>query len=104
MTAVVVTAIFRPKEGAKDALKGALAEGIPAVHAEPGCELYAIHDADDGTIVMLEKWTSAADLQAHSQGAAVSRLNELVEPHMAEPVIVTTMVAIPAGTPQQGLF
>ncbi|MFV0251798.1 MAG: putative quinol monooxygenase [Beutenbergiaceae bacterium] len=102
MSAVVVTAVFQPKEGAREALKDAIVAGIPAVHDEPGCELYSIHDAEDGTLVMLEKWTSAQDLQAHSEGSAVAALTELIGPHMAAPPVVTTMVAIPAGTQQQG--
>ena len=44
------------------------------MHAEPGCLLYAIHDADDGTITMIEKWESVADLDAHGSGPAVAAL------------------------------
>ncbi len=34
-----------------------------------------LHDSPDGTIVMLEKWTSRDLLDAHSDGAAVADLN-----------------------------
>lgn len=101
---VVVTAVFTPASGAREALTAALREGIPAVHAEAGCLLYAIHDADDGTIVMLEKWTSREDLDAHASGEAVKRLNELIEGLIAQPVVVTTMLPIAAGTDEQGLI
>ena len=50
---VIVTAYFRPAPGQHDAVVAALRPAIEAVHAEPGCELYAIHDAPDGTIVMI---------------------------------------------------
>jgi quinol monooxygenase YgiN len=33
---------------------------MPAVHAEEGCLLYAIHAASDGTVVMIEKWAEPA--------------------------------------------
>ena len=104
MAEVVVTAVFHPAPGAKEPLVAALRESIPAVHAEGSCILYAIHDAEDGTIVMLEKWASRQDLDAHAAGFAVGRLSALVTPHLAGPVTVTTMTAIPAGTERQGLL
>lgn len=99
---VVVTAIFHPKPGQKDTLAAAMRAGIEAVHGESGCELYSIHDAEDGTITMLEKWTSVADLDAHSNGEAVGILNRDIEGLLAQPVHVTRMTPIPAGTVEQG--
>ena len=104
MTEVIVTAVFQPSPGAMDQLIAALREGIPAVHAEDGCILYAIHDADDGSIIMLEKWTSREDLAAHASGKAVVQLNALIAPYLRRPVTVTTMTSIPAGTHHQGLL
>jgi quinol monooxygenase YgiN len=104
MSDVIVTAVFHPAEGRKDALIAALTEGIPAVHEEAGCALYAIHDAEDGTIVMLEKWDSLDELEAHAAGPAVEKLNELIGPHLASPVIVTKMTALPAGLTAQGVL
>ena len=71
---VVVVAVFSPLEGRRPELRAALRAGIAAAHAERGCLLYAIHDADDGTIVMIEKWESRADLDAHAEGAAIDGL------------------------------
>ena len=99
---VVVTAVFTPAAGSRDRLVEALQKAIPAVHDEPGCLLYAIHDAEDGSIVMIEKWASHSDLSAHANGSAVARLNTLIEGLIAKPVLVTTMTPIPAGIPQQG--
>lgn len=99
---VVVTAVFTPAAESRDRLIEALQEAIPAVHEEPGCLLYAIHDAADGTIVMLEKWASDGDLAAHAEGPAVARLNTLIDGLIAEPVVVTTMAPLPAGTDDQG--
>ncbi|GAA1937644.1 putative quinol monooxygenase [Microbacterium aoyamense] len=104
MTDVIVTAVFRAAPGMRDALIDALRRGIPAVHEEAGCVLYAIHDAADGSIVMLEKWTSTSELDAHADGIAVKKLNELIGPFLAEPVTVTTMTPIPAGTAAQGVL
>lgn len=104
MTDVVVTAVFHAAPGARSALIEALKKGIPAVHAEPGCVLYSIHDAEDGSIVMIEKWSSQADLDAHASGQAVEALTSLIGPHLAGPVVVTAMTPIPAGADEQGIL
>jgi quinol monooxygenase YgiN len=101
---VVVTAVFHPTPGRFADLVEALQESILAVHEEQGCLLYSIHDADDGTITMIEKWTSTADLDAHTAGAAVAALNGRVKPLIAEPTTVTRMMPIAAGTGTQGLL
>ena len=85
---VIVTAVFHPVPGRSAELASAMRAGIEAVHAEPGCELYAIHDAEDGTITMIEKWASRADLEAHSKAAA--------------PPVVTLMDPMPMGDPERG--
>ena len=99
---VVVTAIFTPKEGAFDDVVAALLPAIAAVHEEPGCILYAIHEAPNGQIVMIEKWESTELLDAHGAGDAVKRLNASLEGLLKEPVEVTRLTAIPAGTSAQG--
>ena len=75
---------------------------LPAVHAEPGCLLYAIHDAEDGTITMIEKWESVADLDAHGSGEAVVALQAATKDLLAEPATVVRMTPIPVGEPGVG--
>jgi quinol monooxygenase YgiN len=94
---VVVTAVFHPAPGRKDDLVEALRSTIPGVHAEAGCLLYAIHDADDGTITMVEKWESVADLDAHGSGPAVAALGAATELLVAGPPTVVRMTPIPVG-------
>lgn len=101
---VVVTAVFHPVEGQKEQLVDALRATMPAVHDEDGCLLYAIHDAQDGTVTMIEKWTSAEHLEAHARGAAVDALGKAVGPFITKPTTVTTMTPIEAGRPDQGLL
>jgi quinol monooxygenase YgiN len=99
---VVVTAVFHPAAGRKAELIEALCAAIPAVHREEGCRLYAIHDADDGTITMIEKWDSPEALAAHAAGPAVQALRAAVADLVAQPATVTTMSPLPAGTVEQG--
>lgn len=99
---VVVTAHFHPRPEARDQVLAALTPAIAAVHEEAGCELYAIHDAPDGSIVMLEKWTSAALLDAHGEGEPVKRLTVALDGLLARPVEVTRLAPLPVGDPAKG--
>lgn len=100
--AVIVTVTFVPVEGARDQLISALRRSIAEVHTEKGCELYALHDVPDGTLFLIEKWSSAEDLDAHAAGDIVKRLDESIEVLLAEPAAVTHISPIPAGAASQG--
>jgi quinol monooxygenase YgiN len=102
MSVVVVTAVFHPVAGRTAELIDALRATIPGVHDEQGCRLYAIHDADDGTVTMIEKWDSREDLAAHAAGSAVKALQAAVDGLVAQPTTVTTMTPLPVGSAQQG--
>jgi quinol monooxygenase YgiN len=99
---VIVTAYFHPVPGAHDQVIAALQPAIAGVHEEDGCELYAIHDAPDGTIVMLEKWTSVELLDAHGQGEPVRKLGAALEGLLERPVEVTRLVPLPVGDAVKG--
>ncbi|MET1089783.1 MAG: putative quinol monooxygenase [Arthrobacter sp.] len=99
---VIVTAAFTPREGAFDQVVAALSPAITEVHEEPGCLLYAIHETPNGQILMIEKWESAALLDAHGAGDPVKRLNASLEGLLETPVEVIRMAPIPAGTAHQG--
>jgi len=97
MNPVIVTAYFEPADGEKEALLEVLGEFIPRVHEEQGCELYAIHDAPDGSIVMIEKWTTLADLEAHGAGAVIAELNVALQGKLAGPPRVVKLEPLPVG-------
>lgn len=99
---IIVTAVFTPIDGAFSTVVDALSPAITEVHQEPGCLLYAIHEAPNGQIVMIEKWESVALLDAHGEGDAVRRLNASLEGLLEKPVEVTRLAPIPAGTESQG--
>ncbi|MDP9696196.1 UNVERIFIED_ORG: quinol monooxygenase YgiN [Arthrobacter globiformis] len=99
---VVVTAVFTPKEGLHDQVVATLRPSIAEVHQEPGCLLYAIHGAPDGRIVMIEKWQSVELLNDHGAGDPVKRLSSKLEGLLREPVEVSRLVPLPAGTSHQG--
>jgi quinol monooxygenase YgiN len=99
---VIVTAVFHPVPGRSAELASAMRAGIEAVHEEPGCELYAIHDAEDGTITMIEKWASQADFDAHATGSAAATLRASIEGLTSAPLDVTVMTPIPMGDSERG--
>jgi quinol monooxygenase YgiN len=98
---VVVVATFHPSPGRTDELVEAITSAIPAVHAEDGCELYALHRGED-RLVMIEKWASREALATHSRGAALAELGPRLQGLLIEPPEVLRLDAVPAGTPGQG--
>ena len=52
---VVVVATLIAKPESVDAVRTACTQAIGAVHSEPGCQLYSLHEAD-GTFVFVEQW------------------------------------------------
>jgi len=100
--AVVVTAVFRPLPGRRADARAAIEGALPGVHEEDGCLLYALHDAADGTLVLLEKWESQEQLDAHAVGEPVKRLRAAIEGLVDGPAAVVTMTPLPAGDPVKG--
>lgn len=99
---VVVVATALPAEGHREEVVAAFQQVIATVHAEDaGCELYALHEGRD-RLVMVEKWASAQDLQAHSGSPALAALRESLEGKLTGPLDVQVLTPHPAGTPEQG--
>jgi quinol monooxygenase YgiN len=97
-----VVAIFHPVAGHRDQVLAALHTAIPLVHDEPGCEFYAITEADDGRLVMIEKWTSAALLDVHGTSPAVIALIAALDGHLSQPVEVIRLMPLPMGDDDKG--
>lgn len=103
--AVTVVAVLTARPGLGADVIDAFREVSPLVHAEQGCELYAAHLEQEGdAVVMVERWTTRADLDAHAGGAALRRLNELNAPHLTRPYDVWFLDAVPLGDPGKGVL
>jgi quinol monooxygenase YgiN len=98
---VVVVATIVPLPEHRDEVIAAFAATIAQVHAEPGCELYAMNQADDRLIV-IEKWESAEALATHSQGPALAALNPQLAGKVTGRPEVIVLQAVPAGDPAKG--
>jgi quinol monooxygenase YgiN len=98
---VVVVATITPLPGEENAVRAAILESIPKVHAEPGCELYALHEGT-GRFVMVERWESADALAVHGKAQALRSLGAALAGKVAGPPEVRRLTAVPAGDPGKG--
>ncbi|WSQ15361.1 hypothetical protein OG604_03075 [Streptomyces sp. NBC_01231] len=64
--------------------------------------MYALHDASDGTLVLIEKWASQELLDAHASGEPVARLNRAIVGLLQGPPTVVTMTPLPTGDVSKG--
>jgi quinol monooxygenase YgiN len=98
---VVVVATIVPLAEHRDEVISAFKETIEQVHAEDGCELYALHEAPD-RLIMIEKWTSPEALRVHSKSAALTALNPKLAGKVASAPEVIVLQQLPVGDPAKG--
>ncbi|SFE15810.1 putative quinol monooxygenase [Blastococcus tunisiensis] len=98
---VVVVATITPKPDQVDAVREAITAAVPKVHAEPGCELYALHEGD-GSFVMVERWESPEALKVHGRAEALTTLGGELADKLAAPLDVRRLTPVPAGDAGKG--
>ena len=98
---VVVVATMKAKPESVDAVRAACTDAIEAVHNEPGCQLYSLHEAD-GTFVFIEQWSDADALQTHSTAPAIGALFGAIGEHLDGRPDITMLQPIVAGDPAKG--
>ena len=96
---VTVVATIVPKPEHHDEVIAIIEASIPKVHAEPGCELYALQTGTD-RLVMIEKWASMELLQAHGAGEALKEAHAAQEGKLAGEVDVQLLRPHPVGGAQ----
>jgi quinol monooxygenase YgiN len=98
---VVVVATITPKPDQVEAVREAILAAVPKVHAEPGCELYALHEGK-GQFVMVERWESAEALRVHGSAEALTALGGQLADKLDGPLDVRRLSAVPAGDAAKG--
>ncbi|MGE2836673.1 putative quinol monooxygenase [Mycobacterium sp. SMC-4] len=98
---VVVIATMKAKAESVDLVRDACKQAIEAVHDEPGCQLYALHEAD-GTFVFVEQWADADALQTHSTAPAIGKLFGAVGEHLDGAPDVKMLQPVVTGDPAKG--
>jgi quinol monooxygenase YgiN len=98
---VVVVATMTAKPESVDAVREACKKAIESVHQEPGCELYALHEAN-GTFVFVEQWANAEALKTHSTAPGVTTLFTEVGDHLDCAPDIKMLQPVVAGDPAKG--
>ena len=97
---IVATAVPKPEH--RDEVIAAFERAEEIVHAgEDGCLLYALHEAPNGDLVMIEKYADQAAFEAHTSGAGLAALVTDLKGKLAAPLDVKLLTPHPAG-PGQG--
>ena len=100
---VIVVAIMKPQPGRTQDVLDAFAAVSADVHNEAGCELYATH-TDGENVVIIERWTTRADLAAHAAGEPLVELRRLRGDALAEPEVVHVLENVPMGDAVKGVI
>ena len=100
--AVVVVATITPQPEHADAVREAVLTAIPQVHDEPGCLRYALHEGQDGRLVMIEQWESPEALAAHGKAEPFTTLSRALEGKLAGTPELQVLTAVPAGDQAKG--
>jgi quinol monooxygenase YgiN len=98
---VVVVATLTPRLDQADAVREAILAALPKVHAEPGCELYALHEGE-GQFVMVERWESPEALKVHLAAEALTTLGGQLAGKLEGPTDVRRLTAVPGGDEIKG--
>ncbi|CDO30360.1 putative quinol monooxygenase [Mycolicibacterium porcinum] len=98
---VVVVATMKAKPESVDAVREACTNAIAAVHDEPGCQLYSLHEAD-GTFVFVEQWADADALKTHSTAPAIGTLFGSIGELLDGAPDIKMLQPVVAGDPAKG--
>lgn len=99
---VTVVATLPVKPESVETVRGILTRTIEAVHDEPGCVLYSLHEADGGTFIFVEQWADADALNTHGKAPAVTQMFAEVGEHLAGAPDIKVAQPVPAGDPAKG--
>jgi quinol monooxygenase YgiN len=98
---VVVVASFTAKPESTAVVRSACTAAIEAVHDEPGCELYSLHQTGD-TFVFIEQWADADALKVHGTAPAIGVLFGAIGEHLSGAPDIKMLEPVPAGDPSKG--
>ena len=98
---ITIVATMKAKPESVDAVRNACTQAIEAVHSEPGCDLYSLHEAD-GTFVFVEQWADADALKTHSTAPAVATLFGTVGELLDGAPDIKMLTPVVAGDPAKG--
>ena len=98
-TPMITLAIIEPLPDQLGAVEEALRAAVRAAHAEPGCDLYALHRTNDepARFVMVEQWADADALSSHMEGEGIKALLPALAGKLAGAPEILRLTAVPDG-------
>ena len=99
---VVVVAAITPQPEHAQAVRDAVLAAVPQVRAEEGCERYALREARDGSLVIIEQWAGPEALAAHGKGEPFTELSQQLEGKLAGAPQLQVLTAVPTGDQAKG--
>src|ERR1700760_715823 len=101
--ALVVVATIVPLPEHRDEAIAALEAAIAKTHdAEEGVLLYALHEGQDGRLVMIEKYADDAAFAGHGKRPALAELGAALTGKLSVPMDVQVLTPHPAGSAAKG--
>ncbi len=101
---ITVVARNKAKPGREKELEAALRAAVPPTHREQGCLKYTLHRAvdDPSRIVVLERWSSRADLDRHLAAPHIKTLFQTAAPLLLEKPDIVVYEQLDEGDPVKG--
>jgi quinol monooxygenase YgiN len=96
---VVVVATLKAKPESVEAVREAGKKALAGVHEEPGCDLYSLHEAEDGTFIFVEQWADADALKTHSTAPAVGAFFGEIGEHLDGAPDIKLLQTVVGGDP-----
>ncbi len=96
----VVVATTTPQPEHTPAVREAALATVPRVHAEDGCERYALHEVRDGTLVVIEQWAGPEAPAAHGG----DELSRQPEGELTGAPQLQALTALPTGDGTEAAF
>ena len=93
MKPLVVVVTLNPEAGRREELLAVCRRYWPGVQAEPGCELFDLHEGPDSFIV-IERWSSRSLWEQHLATAENAALNAELAPLLSSPPNVWPLTAV----------
>ena len=95
MDKVYLIARIVAKPGKVDELRSLLAGMLAPTHAEPGCEIYDLHETPgEGRFYFYELWRDRSALDEHFAAPHFKNLQEKIDELIAEPVEINITTAV----------
>ena len=94
---IIIVATMTPVPGQREALVTLLEAVVVQAQTVPGTEIYALHEGDEGRLVLIEKFADEAGVAAHRADAKLAEIAAPLRGLLSVPMDVQVLAPHPAG-------